>query len=180
MRGRAAVSVVTAAALATAVFLAAPGSDPSQKATVAPEQTGCHVRGPLPDRRCTPGASDRRVTQANIDGTICRRGYSKSVRPPTSVTRPIKRERIAAYGLPSDPRLYELDHLVSLELGGAPANPANLWPEAYVTSSGARTKDRIENRLHSLVCRHEVPLRDAQRAIATDWVRAYHRYVETD
>jgi hypothetical protein len=69
---------------------------------------------------------------------------------------------------------------VSLELGGAPADPANLWPEAYASNSGARTKDRVENRLHALVCRHQVPLRAAQRAIATDWVRAYRRYVEQD
>src|SRR2546423_8550145 len=137
MRGRAALGVVGAAGLATAVFVAAPGSDTSQKAAVAPQQRSCHLRGALPDRRCTPGADDARVTQANIDNTICRRGYSKSVRPRTSVTGPIKRERIAAYGLPSDPRLYELDHLVSLELGGAPANPANLWPEPYATRSGA-------------------------------------------
>jgi hypothetical protein len=180
MRGRTALGAVAAAGLATAVFVAAPGSDTSQKATVAPKQTGCHLRGALPDRRCTPGASDPRVTPANIDGTICRRGYSKGVRPRTSVTRPIKRERIAAYGLPSDPRLYELDHLVSLELGGATANPANLWPEPYASRGGARIKDRLENRLHSLVCRHEVRLREAQRAIAADWVRAYHRYIGPD
>jgi hypothetical protein len=177
MRGRAALGVVGAAALAAAVFVAAPGSDTSEQAAVTPKRGGCHLRGALPDRRCTPGADDPRVTPANIDTTICRQGYTKRVRPRTSVTQPIKRERIAAYGLPSDPRLYELDHLVSLELGGAPANPANLWPEPYASSSGARTKDRIENRLHSLVCRHEVPLREAQRAIATDWVKAYHRYV---
>jgi hypothetical protein len=177
MRGRVALGVVGAAGLATAVFVAAPGSDTSQKAAVAPQHGGCHLRGVLPDRRCTPGASDPRVTQANIDTTICRRGYSKSVRPRTSVTGPIKRERIAAYGLPSDPRLYELDHLVSLELGGAPAAPTNLWPEPYASSGGARTKDRLENRLHTLVCRREVPLREAQNAIATNWMKAYDRYV---
>jgi hypothetical protein len=74
-------------------------------------------------------------------------------------------------------RLYELDHLVSLELGGAPAAPTNLWPEPYASSSGARTKDRLENRLHTLVCRREVPLREAQNAIATNWMKAYDRYV---
>jgi len=56
-------------------------------------------QGGLPDPACTPGATDPRVTQANINLTICMRGYTATVRPPVSVTDRIKVERMAAYGL---------------------------------------------------------------------------------
>ncbi|MGA2928520.1 MAG: hypothetical protein ABSG43_21515 [Solirubrobacteraceae bacterium] len=52
-----------------------------------------------PDPRCTPGAIDRAVDQQNIDQTICRPGgYTRSVRPPESVTAPEQRAAMAAYG----------------------------------------------------------------------------------
>jgi hypothetical protein len=77
-------------------------------------------QGGLPDPTCSPGAVDPRVTQATIATTICARGYRTSVRPPESVTEPIKHEQMAAYGLRGQ-RLSdrELDHLISLELGAA-------------------------------------------------------------
>ena len=78
----------------------------------------CTARDGLPDPTCTPGVADPRVTQANIHETICRSGYSANVRPPTSVTVPIKAERMSAYGYTDAPANYELDHLISLELGG--------------------------------------------------------------
>lgn len=56
---------------------------------LAPGQ--CHARTaangePLPDPACTPGAIDPAVTQANISSTICRSGYTSTVRPPASDT----------------------------------------------------------------------------------------------
>jgi hypothetical protein len=73
----------------------------------------------LPDPNCTPGATDPAVTQDNIDSTICVSGYTKTVRPPTSVTNPIKLERMQAYGFTDSKSNYELDHLIPLEVGGA-------------------------------------------------------------
>jgi hypothetical protein len=143
-----------------------------------PPQGSCHARGhgafTLPDRHCTPGASDPRVTQQNIATTICRRGYTRTVRPPESVTAPEKRASMRAYGDTGSPHAYEYDHLISLELGGAPNDPRNLWPEPGGTPN---PKDRLENRLHELVCGGSLPLADARRQIAADWVTAYRRYI---
>ena len=90
------------------------------------KQTGCVSRNGKPDRGCTPGAIDPRVTQANLGQTICRRGgYTGSVRPPESYTEALKRSQIPAYGAYRGSSLsdYEEDHLVSLELGGSRRQP---------------------------------------------------------
>lgn len=123
----------------------------------------------LPDHACTPGAIDPRVTQANIHQTICVPGYTRKVRPSVAVTGRIKTERMTAYGFRGAPGLYELDHLVSLELGGAPVDVKNLWPEPYAGVQGAHAKDVVENRLHAEVCAGTVPLAKAQAEIAGDW-----------
>jgi hypothetical protein len=133
-----------------------------------------------PDARMTPGALNPNVTQASIAGTICVRGYTRTIRPEESYTERLKRKQIAAYDY-SDRRLrdYEEDHLVSLELGGSPTDPRNLWPEPHhvVGGWGSYAKDRLENTLHRLVCRHKVSLAEAQSMIAHDWISAYKRYV---
>ncbi|MDE2261891.1 MAG: hypothetical protein KGL45_05160 [Gammaproteobacteria bacterium] len=134
----------------------------------------------LPKRHLTPGAINPAVTQGNIRETICVRGYTKSIRPPEKYTEALKRRGIHQYGY-TDYRVrdYEEDHLVSLELGGSPTNPHNLWPEPHhvIGGWGSFAKDRLENRLHTLVCRGRVPLAQAQRDIANDWIAAYKRYV---
>jgi hypothetical protein len=66
----------------------------------------------------------------------------------------------------------EVDHLVSLELGGTNAT-ANLFPEAASPKPGSHEKDRLENRLHDEVCSGQITLRRAQQLIAGNWVRAY-------
>lgn len=138
-------------------------------------------RQALPDPRYTPGAINPDVTQANLDQTICRRGgYTKSIRPPESYTYRLKMQGIRQYGY-SDHRArdYEEDHLVSLEIGGSPTDPKNLWPEAHTVEGGwgSYTKDKLENVLHDLVCRRQIPLAVAQNAEAHDWIAAYKRYV---
>lgn len=136
-----------------------------------------------PNPRITPGALNRGVNQANIGETICVRGYSKSIRPPEEYTERLKRLGVRRYGY-SDrrPRDYEEDHLVSLALGGSPTDPRNLWPEPHhvIGGWGSYAKDRVEDRLHTLVCRGRVPLAQAQSAIASDWIAAYERYVGPD
>jgi hypothetical protein len=136
----------------------------------------CHARGAglfaLPDPHCTPGATSRAVTEANIHSTICVRGYTKTVRPPESVTEPEKLASMTSYGDTGSPRDYEYDHLISLELGGAANDPRNLWPEP---GRSPNPKDRLENRLHALVCGGQMTLRTAQRQIAANWVAANRR-----
>jgi hypothetical protein len=134
----------------------------------------CVSQGGLPDPECNPGAIDPRVSQANIATTICVSGYTAKVRPAVSLTDRIKGQQMAAYGLEGK-RLadYELDHLVSLEVGGAPADVANLWPEPWYGNNSAHQKDAVENYLHEQVCRGAMQLVDAQRQIATNWTAVY-------
>ncbi len=127
----------------------------------------CHARGVLPDPKCTPGAVNPAVTQANIASTICRPGYSESVRPPESYTETLKRREMASYNDHQPIWDYELDHLVSLELGGAPSDPRNLWPEL---GASPNPKDRVEDAAHAAVCDHRLALVTAQQEIATNWV----------
>lgn len=138
----------------------------------------CRARGSglfsLPDARCTPGAVSPAVSQANIQLTICRRGYTKTVRPPESVTEREKKASLAAYGDDDPLHAYEYDHLVPLELGGAPNDPRNLWPEP---GASPNPKDELEDRLCTMVCAGQLTLRDAQHVIADDWISAYHHFV---
>jgi hypothetical protein len=130
----------------------------------------------LPDPSMTPGVTNPSVDQDDIEQTICVPGWSETQRPPSQVTSRIKRRQLdAGYQSSRDMRRYREDHLVPLELGGAPAEPANLWPEPVASS---KMKDVLEDRLHFLVCTDQVTLRDAQRAIETNWIEAYGRYVQ--
>src|SRR5574340_80154 len=122
----------------------------------------------LPDPKCTPGEADPAVTQDNIDSTICVSGYTKTVRPPVSVTEPQKLESMKAYGLDDSPSNYEFDHLIPLELGGAPDDMKNLWPEPHPNSFD---KDRFENYLHKQVCSGAMDLKTAQNEIASNWFK---------
>lgn len=132
--------------------------------------SSCHADGPLPDSSCTPGALNPDVTAAMLDQTICSAGFTRSIRPPLSYTAPLKLELMAAYGVGTDTQLFELDHLIPLELGGAPADPKNLWPEAHAPMPGSYEKDELENLLNARVCARELSLGEAQAQIAADWV----------
>lgn len=124
----------------------------------------------LPNPRLTPG--DVLTTDA---AAVCAPGYARRVR---DVPQSVKNGVYRAYGITRrEPGEYEVDHLISLELGGS-NSARNLWPESYRTQPlNARVKDRLENALHEQVCAGRVSLPDAQTAIAADWVRAYRRYV---
>jgi len=144
-------------------------------AAIAPESQA------MPNPKLTPGAINSAVTQQNLDETICRRGgYTKSIRPEEAYTEKLKREQIKEYGY-SDTRLYdyEEDHLISLELGGSPDSPQNLWPEPHHVMGGwgSYAKDKLENKLHALVCHGEIPLAQAQHEIATDWISSYKAHI---
>ncbi len=134
----------------------------------------CHVASSnLPDPNCTPGEADPNVTQANINQTICVRGYTKTVRPPTNITSTLKKVSMQQYGFIDSSSNYEYDHLISLELGGSPQDTRNLWPEP---GASPNPKDKVENKLHSLVCSGAIQLTEAQRRIATNWTTALAGY----
>ncbi len=126
----------------------------------------CTVRGPLPDALCTPGAVISTATKEQI----CVNGYTKTVR---NVPDAVKSKVFSEYGISSHtPGQYEVDHLVSLELGGS-NDIANLWPEAADPTPGFHEKDGIENTLHSQVCNGTISLAQAQAEIAKDWQSVY-------
>ncbi len=131
--------------------------------------SGCKSSDDLPDRKCTPGAINGNVTQDNIENTICVPGFAKKIRPPTSYTTPLEIKLMKSYGFTGDRKDYELDHLISLQLGGSPKDVKNLWPEPYFTKFNAHTKDKFENYLHKQVCNGSMSLSEAQTEIATDW-----------
>ena len=139
-----------------------------------PAPGSCHYRTTttgeiLPDPNCTPGATSPKVTPDTLATTICRTGYTKSIRPPASITNAEKRENAAAYGYTGSLKDAEYDHLVPLALGGDPNDPRNLWIEP---GESPNPKDAVESQLHDLVCEGRVPLAAAQQAIATDWTTA--------
>ena len=131
--------------------------------------------GVLPRHDLTPGAIDPRVTQRNIGNTICRRGYTATVRPPFEYTNAMKHRLMRIYGVRGSIHDYELDHLIPLELGGCPDCEANLWPQSRNVFPGAREKDEVEDYLHHQVCSGALPLAEAQREIASDWYAVYQR-----
>jgi hypothetical protein len=105
---------------------------------------------------------------------ICTPGYTRKVR---NVPAAVKRRVFASYGVTPKPGAYEVDHLISLELGGS-NSIRNLWPQPYTGPWNAHQKDALENRLHKLVCSGSLPLEQAQHDIASDWVSAYHKYIK--
>jgi hypothetical protein len=156
--------------LAVSAVLASAACGSAAAAPTTPAKVhACRARagGLLPDPSCTPGAATSVVTQENTGGTICVAGYTKTVRPSASYTNALKTKQIKQYGYTdTDPSHYEEDHLISLELGGAPSDPRNLWPER---GASPNPKDRVENRLHAEVCARQISLADAQNIISTDW-----------
>lgn len=124
-----------------------------------------------------PGAINPAVTQDNIQTNICIPGFTKTIRPPASYTNKLKLKQMKDLGLTGTPHDYEEDHLISLELGGNPTDPNNLWPEPWVGSENAHMKDQIENKLHKMVCAGQITLAEAQKDIATDWLGAYKKYI---
>jgi hypothetical protein len=160
-----------------------PGAQASYTVQPQPSPGSCHYTyigpDPLPDPHCTPGAVDPQVTQADIGSTVCSSGFTSTIRPPESVTEVEKEASANAYGYAGSLHIAEYDHLVPLELGGDPNDPDNLWvepPDNPNATSFANTKDKLENRLNSLVCSGQLTLAGAQQAIASNWVTAYQTY----
>jgi hypothetical protein len=160
------------------------GSSQSQQATSARpdpsklEQARIGPKDIYPNASLTPGATDADIAQDTIQDTICNPHWStRSIRPPVHYTDQLKREQLSEYGYAdTNPRDYEEDHLIPLELGGNPTDPKNLWPEPYVTSiadGGAHAKDHVESYLHRQVCDGALTLGEAQQEIASDWYGVY-------
>jgi hypothetical protein len=154
---------------------ASPTPSPTASKRPSHHQTGgsVHTTGSvpavdMPNRKLTPGVA-LPVTAAQV----CTTGYAGRVR---NVPASEKEAVYARYAVEHVPYQHEVDHLISLEIGGS-NDIRNLWPEPYAGRWGARTKDVLENKLHDLVCSHRLSLRSAQQQEASNWVAAYKRYV---
>jgi hypothetical protein len=147
---------------------AAPGGAPNWG--VQSKTSGCQAisNGKLPDPACTPGDLIKPLVSK---ADICVSGYSSSVR---NVTDSVKNAVYAEYGITSHATgQYEVDHFVSLELGGS-NDISNLWPEPASPKPGFHEKDKVENYLHDQVCSGAMTLQTAQIAIATNWLDVYN------
>ena len=138
-----------------------------QGCPAVPAPNTCHLSGVSQDRSCTPGLLNPAVKQSTIKRTICKSGWTSTIRPPTSYTDPLKVKDMKAYGLGSSTSDFEFDHLISLELGGAPSDIRNLWPESH---SNSFKKDGLENSLNHRVCDGQLTLAKAQRKIV-NWAK---------
>ena len=136
--------------------------------------TSALAESPLvPNSKLTPGIVDSSATVPKI----CKAGYSASVR---NVPLSVKHQVFVEYNTDPMSDQFEVDHLISLELGGS-NDIKNLWPQSYTTQPlNAHRKDVLENKLHSLVCSGQLDLATAQKAIATDWIAAYRKYVKNN
>lgn len=139
-------------------------------ASAADMSVASHILPPL----SSPGAITT-LTAAQL----CAKGFRTSTeRPDEDYTEALKRKQLAELGYADqNPKHYEEDHLVSLEIGGHPSDPRNLWPEPYTGRCNAHVKDTLENRLKTLVCSGKLGLAEAQAEISHDWVRSYNIHV---
>lgn len=130
---------------------------------VRTKTSGCKANQILPDSKCTPGA-----IMSTSTTVICKVGYTSTVRDvPLSVRKAVFKEYGISYSYSS---LYEVDHLISLELGGS-NDISNLFPESYKITSGAKVKDQFENYLHKQICNGSMSIAEAQKQISTDWLK---------
>ena len=135
-----------------------------------PQTASYRAHGPaaLNSLQATPGAVGA-MSKTQLCDPSFRTGTVRNV------TQAAKLKACALYGVPRERctgKLYEIDHLISLELGGT-NDLKNLWPQPYNPKPGAKEKDSVENILHRQVCTGTITLQQAQKAISTDWYAVY-------
>ena len=128
------------------------------------------AEGPKPRPGLTPGET-RPITIAEV----CRSAEAEVITP--NITEEMRRAVFTAYGIdPARRSEFEVDYLITPDLGGA-ESIRNMWPQPYSVRWNARVKDRLEQRLHQLVCDGKLGLATAQHDMAVDWIGAYKKYV---
>ncbi len=170
--GLGSATALTATARSADMPIPAPVSAGGKAPTAPAAAQGGKVGPPslYPDPTLTPGDVLPGVTAQEV----CAPGYSTSVRNVSSDEKAAAYQR---YGIANEPGKHEVDHFISLELGGSNLL-TNLWPEPYVTPdtpnmTGAHEKDKVENYLHDAVCKNAMTLQQAQEQIRTDWYVVY-------
>ena len=109
----------------------------------------------------TPGVRYSKVSQTTISKTVCVKGWTKTIRPKDAWTNALKKQQLAQWHYADqNPSHYEEDHLISLELGGAPQSTKNLWPEPWPQ---AHKSDPKETAWKKKVCDGTLTLKQAQK-----------------
>jgi hypothetical protein len=140
------------------------------------QKSGTYVgdAGSVPNLNLTPGAI-RTVTLNEICATTDDEDDLDPPLPPSIQNAVFQEYGIAPKGQQQN---YQIDYLVNPQLGGTD-DIRNLWPQSYRSGVwDARAKDQLEERLHQMVCNRTMDLATAQRAITTDWIAAYKKYVQ--
>ena len=160
-----------------------PGIDPKGSTPFATAdtshgcKTGARIGFPIPDPKCTPGAINPTVTLEVLKNPAFRTACVRDCATPLTV-------KDSAYGLysiahPSNnqgpTQTCELDHLVSLELGGADTLD-NIWPQCgpsqvALAARYFKQKDMVENFLAFRVKTGKMILADVQKGVATNWTQ---------
>jgi hypothetical protein len=138
----------------------------AEPATATAAKAAPSYRAFLPNAALTPGLADPAVTVTELRSPA----FIKAAR---NVPDSVKAKVYAEYGVKTHkPGEYEVDHLISLELGGS-NDIRNLWPQSYSGTWNAHHKDRLENELHRRVLAGSITLAAAQQRIAKDWIALY-------
>jgi hypothetical protein len=130
-----------------------------------------------PDLKLSPGASNPEANKA----VICTVGYTAGVDAHGAKVRDVpeslKQKIYDEYKIDRKSDRFEIDHIISLQLGGS-NDPKNLWPQSYTTKPyNAYMKDDLENKMKKLICDGKITQDQAQKEISTDWQGAYEKYV---
>jgi hypothetical protein len=162
-----ACALLLLAGLSVRLLIDRPAPAPSN--AMAPE-SGVFL---LPRADLTPG-----TTQPISVSEACGANRFGRTRPiPASVHQRVFQSYGADYRRAAE---YELDHLITPELGGT-QDVRNLWPQPYSrTVWNAYVKDELELHFHRLICEGQLDFATAQREMATDWISAYQRYFKTE
>jgi hypothetical protein len=171
-----ALLVLTACDAVVSPTSAGPSNGPTATVGGSPAADVCHVGGAV---LC---AVNPNVTQATISQTICRSGWTATIRPPASYTDALKRQQLQQFASQheGDPEWSvagtEEDHRLSLDLGGAPRDPMNLSPEVHRASVLKDQDEAVLGGSQGQVCRGQLTLEQAQRALITKWLAQWPAY----
>jgi len=165
------LTVLACTGMVVVALIAGPGKRADVATIISETASGHSGSGMLPDPSLTPGSVDR--TSAT---ELCSPGR----RPARTIAVSVRQAVLRAYGMEHVPiGEYELDYLITPELGGA-TDRENLWPERYGSRTwNARVKDDLERLLPRMVCEGRLELAVAQHEIAADWIAAYQKYFHT-
>ena len=140
---------------------------PVAPAAPSPQITGpCRVTDGRADSRCTPGVINPAVTQDNIHSTICAPGWADKVQPAADYAAALKLQQMRDFAETGSPQSFKEDHLIPLSIGGAPADPKNLFPQPTAKTT---QKEELEDRLHQSVCAGQMTLTAAHAQMRHDW-----------